>query len=75
MDTANSVDPRSAQIAKKCFFKIFYSVINFQQNTILAEILNEPVREKTNNLGSDQVLHKSWLEAGNFGFRKNVLSV
>ena len=35
----------------------------------------EPVCEKTNNLGSDQVQHKPgyshrrWLEAGNFGFR------
>ena len=39
-------------------------------------IVNESVREKTNNLGSDQVSHKPgcshrrWLEAGNFGFRK-----
>ena len=35
----------------------------------------EPVHEKTNNLGSEQVRHKlgctdtRWLEAGNFGFR------
>ena len=36
----------------------------------------EPVREKTNNLGSDQVQHKPGSpvaedgKAGNFGFRK-----
>ena len=37
----------------------------------------EPVREKTNNFGSDQVRHKvrlhshrSRLEASNFGFKK-----
>ena len=33
---------------------------------------NEPVHEKTNSMGSDQVRHKPgcWLEAGNLGFRK-----
>ena len=32
------------------------------------------MREKTYNLGSDQVLHKPgrWLEAGNFEFRKQM---
>ena len=40
-------------------------------------MLIEPVREKTNNLGSDQVRHKpgcavteDGVEAGNFGVRK-----
>ena len=36
--------------------------------------INEPVHEKTNSLGSDQVRYKPactvTLEAGNFGFRK-----
>ena len=43
---------------------------------------NEPVREKTNNLGSDQVPTKTrlygyrrWLEAGNFGFRKRNCTI
>ena len=35
--------------------------------------INEPVGEKANNLGSDQVQNKPWLEVGNFGFRKEVL--
>ena len=32
----------------------------------------EPMREKTNNLGSQTNLysHRRWLEAGNFGLRK-----
>ena len=36
----------------------------------------EPVHEETNNMGPEQVQHKPsctstrWLEAGNFGFRK-----
>ena len=40
-------------------------------------LIFESVRVKTNNLGSDQVptqtglyIHRRWLEAGNFGFRK-----
>ena len=40
-------------------------------------LLNEPVREKTNNLGfrprptqTGMYSHRRWLEAGNFGFRK-----
>ena len=38
---------------------------------------NEPVREKTNNLGfqpgqsqTGLYSHRKWLQAGNFGFRK-----
>ena len=33
-------------------------------------VICEPVREKTSNLGSDLYMHRRWLEAGNFGFRK-----
>ena len=45
----------------------------FNENSDLTASF-EPVRKKTNNLGSDQVRHKHshrrCLEAGNFGFRK-----
>ena len=41
------------------------------------EVRNEPVHEKTNNLGfrlgptqTGLYSHRRWLEAGNFGFRK-----
>ena len=42
--------------------------------------VNEPVREKTNNLGFRRCPtqtgllynHRRWLEAGNFGFRKKM---
>ena len=48
----------------------------FNVDSYLKYVLNESVREKTSNLGSDQVRHKlgcshrRWIEAGNFGFRK-----
>ena len=44
---------------------------------IIEQYENEPVREKTNNLGfrpgptqTGLYSHRKWLEAGNFGFRK-----
>ena len=52
-------------------------IINFMN--CIEKFINEPVREKTNNLdfrpGPTQTglySHRRWLEAGNFGFRKQM---
>ena len=63
---------------RKCNSTVLKSpVFLFIMNLSKLKYPYEPVREKTNNLGSNQVRyktslysHRRWLEAGNFGFRK-----
>ena len=46
-------------LLKTDFLKIFYVVIYFPPGVWFGTFLNEHVREETNNLGSDQIRHKS----------------
>ena len=57
------------------FSYIYSYIFKFLSNTVKLAILNEPAREKTNNLGSDQVQHKPTCTVTEDGERLEILDL
>ena len=57
------------------FSYIYSYIFKFLSNTVKLAILNEPVREKTNNLGSDQVQHRPAFTFTEDGERLEILDL